>query len=54
MDLGLKIKDKLTTDRLGSSGPFGTMCTHRVQLTSISEVDDELISWIREAYDKSV
>ena len=28
IDLGLKIKDKHTTDKLGDSGPFGTMCTH--------------------------
>jgi len=28
IDLGLKLKDKPTTDRLESSGPFGTMCTH--------------------------
>lgn len=31
MDLGLKLKDQPTTERLGDSGPFGAMCTHRVQ-----------------------
>ncbi|GJM35456.1 MAG: hypothetical protein DHS20C18_44570 [Saprospiraceae bacterium] len=50
IDLGLKIKDKPTTDRLGNSGPFGTMCTHRVQLTSVEEVDAELLGWLKEAY----
>jgi predicted transport protein len=54
IDLGLKLKDKATTDRLGNSGPFGTMCTHRVQLTDVSEIDDELKAWISEAYEKSV
>lgn len=54
IDLGLKIKDKPLTDRLGNSGPFGTMCTHRVQLTSADQVDDELINWLKEAYEKSV
>jgi len=54
IDLGLKIKDKPTSGRLENSGPFGTMCTHRVQLTSVDEVDSELIDWIKEAYDKSV
>lgn len=53
IDLGLKLKDTATTSRLGNSGPFGTMCTHRVQLTDASEVDDQLISWLREAYDKA-
>lgn len=54
IDLGLKLKDKSTTDRLGPSGPFGTMCTHRVQLTEQEQVDDELVLWLREAYEKSV
>lgn len=54
IDLGLKLPEKPTTDRLGNSGPFGTMCTHRVQLTSLDEVDEELIGWIKEAYDKSI
>ncbi len=53
IDLGLKLKDKPTTDRLGNSGPFGTMCTHRVQITSIDEIDNELIDWLQEAYGKA-
>ena len=52
IDLGLKIKDKPTTERLENSGPFGTMCTHRVRITSVDEVDQELISWLQEAYEK--
>ncbi|MEQ9424811.1 MAG: DUF5655 domain-containing protein [Cyclobacteriaceae bacterium] len=51
IDLGLKLKGKPTTDRLGNSGPFGSMCTHRVQITSVEEVDAELIDWIKEAYE---
>ena len=54
IDLGFKLKDKPTTDRLGNSGPFGTMCTHRVQLTDTKDIDSELKGWIKEAYDKSV
>ncbi|TDT43704.1 uncharacterized protein DUF4287 [Maribacter spongiicola] len=53
IDLGLKIKDKPTTERLESSGPFGSMCTHRVQLTEAKQVDDELIDWLKEAYEKA-
>jgi predicted transport protein len=53
IDLGLKIKDKPINDRLESSGPFGTMCTHRVQLTDAKQVDDELIAWLTEAYQKA-
>jgi len=53
IDLGLKLKDKPVTDRLGNSGPFGTMCTHRVQLTDANEVDAELTQWLKEAYSKA-
>ena len=51
IDLGLKLKGVEVTERLENSGPFGTMCTHRVRLTSIEEVDEELAGWLNEAYD---
>lgn len=54
IDLGFKLKDKPTTERLENSGPFGTMCTHRVQITELSEIDQELKGWIKEAYEKSI
>lgn len=53
IDLGLKLKDVPTNDRLQGSGPFGTMCTHRVQLTSVEDVNEELIGWMKEAYEKA-
>ncbi len=52
IDLGFKLKDKPTTDRLENSGPFGTMCTHRVKISSAGEIDGELKGWIKEAYDR--
>ncbi len=53
IDLGLKLKDVPTTERLGGSGPFGAMCTHRVQLSDSNEIDDELIAWLQQAYQKA-
>ena len=50
IDLGLKFNDTPVTDRLGNSGPFGTMCTHRVQITDVKEVDAELKAWLKDAY----
>ncbi len=50
VDLGLKFKNKPTTSRLQDSGPFGSMCTHRVVLTTTAEVNSELLGWLREAY----
>ena len=54
VDLGFKLKDKATTERLENSGPFGTMCTHRVKLSEIGEIDNELKDLIKEAYEKSI
>tara|TARA_B100001167_G_C16738223_1_gene289644 strand:- start:213 stop:755 length:543 start_codon:yes stop_codon:yes gene_type:complete len=53
IDLGLKLKGKPITERLENSGPFGTMCTHRVRLTDVSQIDSELKEWLNEAYQKA-
>ncbi|AXT20498.1 DUF4287 domain-containing protein [Flavobacteriaceae bacterium AU392] len=53
IDLGLKLKDKATTTRLENSGPFGTMCTHRVKIETVEDINDELVNWMKEAYEKA-
>lgn len=53
IDLGLKFTNRPHQGRLEPSGPFGTMCSHRVQLTDISQVDEELLAYIREACDEA-
>ncbi|SHG16345.1 DUF5655 domain-containing protein [Flagellimonas flava] len=54
IDLGLKLEDKPLTNRLLNSGSFGSMCSNRVQIEKVSEVDEELIGWLKEAYDNAV
>ena len=54
IDLGLKLKDIEPQGVLGPSGPFGTMCTHRIQLSETSDISDEVLKWLTEAYNKSV
>ena len=46
IDLGLKLKGIEIQGRLEHSGPFGTMCTHRIQLQNISDVDSEVVGWL--------
>lgn len=53
IDLGLKLPNRPVAGRLEASGPFGTMCTHRIQLTDISQIDEEVIGYMREAYEES-
>jgi len=53
VDVGINIKGKNPTDRLESSGSFNAMVSHRVRLSEVSQVDKELIDWLKEAYEKS-
>jgi predicted transport protein len=53
LDLGLKLVGEPLTTRLENSGPFGTMCTHRVRLENPEDVDKELLSWLKLAYEKA-
>ena len=50
IDLGLKFKSRPFEGRLESSGPFGTMCTHKVIITEHNQVDDELTHLLNDAY----
>ena len=53
IDLGLKLREKEPDGRLEGSGPFGTMCTHRVRLTEADQVDTELRDWLDAAYNQA-
>ncbi len=47
IDLGLALKGKPATDRLES---YNAMCSHRVRLEAINDFDDEVKTWMKEAY----
>jgi hypothetical protein len=46
------MKGVAATDRLLAEKPGG-MCQYKVKLTSASDVDAELLGWIRQAYDSA-
>ena len=52
IDLGINLKGEPGTDRLADEKP-GSMCTHKVRLTSVNEVDDELRGWLKAAYERA-
>lgn len=52
VDLGLILKGVDPTDRLEGGKVFSGMCTHKVRLDTTENVDDELISWLKQAYDQ--
>ena len=50
VDVGINLKGTKPTSRLESSGSFNAMVSHRVRVTSRSDIDAELLGWLREAY----
>lgn len=51
VDVGIKLKSVAPTERLEASGSFNAMVSHRVRIAEVGEVDDELVGWLRQAYD---
>jgi len=52
LELGLNMKGLDGTERLAAM-PAGGMCNYTVKMTDVAEVDDELINWLRTAYDSA-
>ena len=51
VDLGLVLPHHEPAGRLRPAGSFGSgRTTHRVTLTSVAEIDDEVRGWLRAAY----
>ena len=48
--VGINLRGDAPTERLKAAGG---MCTHRVDVTDLGEVDDQLIGWLREAYERA-
>ncbi len=53
LDVGIKLKGVPPHGRFKLSGSWNAMVTHRVQVTEPGQIDAEVISWLRQAYDKA-
>lgn len=51
LDVGINLKDTAPQGRLEASGSFNAMLSHRVRISDPAEVDEELLSWLKRAYD---
>jgi len=52
VDVGINLKGVEPDGRLEKSGSFNSMCTHRVRLGSTNDVNEDLIAWLRQAYEQ--
>jgi hypothetical protein len=50
LDIGLKLPGVEPTERFAASGTWNSMVTHRVSITDPSEIDTQLVNWLRDAY----
>jgi Domain of unknown function (DUF4287)/Domain of unknown function (DUF5655) len=53
LDIGIKLKGVPATERLEVAGSWNTMVTHRVRVNDSSQMDDEVLEWLRQAYDEA-
>src|SRR4051794_38743991 len=51
VDLGLILPGEEVTERLESAATFNALFTHRVRVRSESDVDQQLVAWLRQAYE---
>jgi len=51
VDLGINLKGHEASGSLEASGSFNSMVSHRVRISSVEDVDADVIAWLRLAYD---
>ena len=51
MDIGIKLKGKPAQGRFEAAGSWNAMVTHRIRVADPAEIDTEVISWLKSAYD---
>jgi hypothetical protein len=51
MDIGIKRKGVAPTERFEASGSWNVMVTHRVRIGDPTQIDAEVLAWLKQAYD---
>jgi hypothetical protein len=51
VDVGINLKGTPAKNRLEASGSFNAMVSHRVRVEAESDIDKELIGWLKQAYE---
>ena len=53
VDVGVVLKGREPEGPLEAAGSWNTMVSHRVRLSSIDDVNSDVINWLSEAYDSA-
>ena len=54
LDLGIKLKNAKPTERFRAAGSWNSMVTHRVKINNPEQLDDEILNWLKQAYDQAI
>ena len=53
LDIGIKLKGTEPTNRFEAAGRWNTMVTHRVRISDPQQIDNEVLMWLKKAFDKA-
>jgi hypothetical protein len=51
IDIGIKLKGVAAAGRLEAAGSWNSMVTHRVRVAAATDIDKDVLGWLRQAYD---
>lgn len=52
-EIGINLKGQEAKGKLEAINGANAMCSHRINLTALEDIDQEVIEWIKEAYTKA-
>jgi predicted transport protein len=52
-EIGIILKGQEPKGRLEAIDSANAMCSHKINLSGISDIDEEIIGWLKTAYDKA-
>jgi hypothetical protein len=53
LDIGIKLKGVAPTGRFESADGWNSMVTHRVRVNDPKQIDDEVLEWLKRAYESA-
>jgi Domain of unknown function (DUF5655) len=53
LDIGVKLKGVEPTDRFESAEGWNSMVTHHVRVNNQAQLDDEVLDWLKRAYENA-
>jgi len=53
LDIGIKLKGERLNAPFEAAGKWNAMVTHRAKIRETEDIDEELFSWLRRAYDSA-